>query len=132
MDTENNHEFKCIKRLKKEELKTILDDYQKYTSQYTWAKIPILIMVVVFTIYNFFYAGKRYSISDYNTIKSTMIAIISIVVISLIVAVVILFKSQGQLRSKIKVLAKNNNIPYKELKKELNIAVKSYFGGPGI
>lgn len=132
MDKQQTLNLKFVPNVKKEEFEDVLLDYKKYLKCNLWVRIPALLLFLTIVGYNFFIAGKSYSFSDYNNIKTTMTAIIACIVIVLIVAVVLMIKRQLFIGKKIRKMAQQHNFPNKEFKKEVNLVLKSLVGGRGI
>ncbi len=127
-------ELKLVTELKdkEKELKHVFDTYVNYNKIFIWIRIAIFAVVAVIGVYNIFFAGKRYSISEYNTIKYTMAAALGIIACVLIGVAIVAFRKQYEIRALVKTLASSKKMNYKDLKKEINIVLKSSFGGPGI
>ena len=125
-------ELQFIPHIKEEEFEVFLKDYVHYLKGYWWVRIPGFLMIIVIAGYNFIFAGKSYSVAESNSIKNTMVGILGIIIISLLIAGVIMFNRQRALKRKVKDMAQKYDFPQKELKKEINLVLKSFYGGGGI
>lgn len=125
-------ELKLLSAITKEDIDPVIDHYESYLKLYKKVRIPVFLMIATFAIYNLFFAGKSYSREDYDLIMNIVGIVGVIIVISLIVFIVLLLKRTGIMKKKIRELALKYNQPYKQLKKEINLAFKATMGGPGI
>ncbi|WP_057937978.1 hypothetical protein [Algoriphagus resistens] len=132
MSQEQTAALQFIPKVRQEEFDAVLINYQHYIKGHLWVRIPAFLMVTAIAGYNFLFAGKSYSINEANNIKSTMIVILSFVVLALIIGAILLFKRQGTLKKKVKGIALKYGFAYKEFKKEVNLVLKSHYGGNGI
>ncbi len=134
MSEEKQIDLKLIPQLKdrENELKDIFENYTHCAKMFVWLRISMFAVVAVIIIYNVFFAGKSYTPSDYNTIINTIAIIMSIIIFILLLIMALLFKKQYDIRKLVKKLAISKNMIYKDLKKEINLVLKSTFGGYGI
>ena len=129
---QNGEELKFIPKLKDSELKPIYQDYVKHAKIHPWIKLPLILIGLGTACYNFFIAGKTYTISEYNKIMNIVQYSIGIIVFILIVFGFIAIKESLKIKSQIKELARKYNYPKKELLKEFNLIFRSVFGGLGV
>ncbi|MCT4615372.1 MAG: hypothetical protein N4A49_10915 [Marinifilaceae bacterium] len=135
MTNKNNEiELKLLSEFNDNEadFKSIFEKYTNFSKMYSWIRILIFAIFIVIGIYNFFIAGKHYSISDYNMIKYTMASILLTILTLIIIITVITYRIQSKINIQIKELASSKNMDFKELKNEINILIKSSMGGSGI
>ncbi|MGS2760920.1 hypothetical protein [Sinomicrobium sp. M5D2P9] len=125
-------DLQFIPKVNKEDFEVFLKEYEHYLKGHWWVRIPVILMIIVIAGYNFFVAGKSYTIAESNNIKNTMVVILSFIVLGLLIAGVMMFKRQRALRKKVKEMAQSHNFSYKEFKKEVNLVLKSFYGGRGI
>lgn len=132
MNNQNNEQFKYLSKLNEEQLKPVMDEFMVYSKKSSRAFLPFYVFIIVIGVYNIFFAGNSYSISDYNLIKTVFASICGVLAVILVVFAIIMFKHQKDVFKQLKILSEKLNIPYKPLKKEFRIFIKSTFGGLGI
>ncbi|MBC9798270.1 hypothetical protein [Sinomicrobium weinanense] len=123
---------KFLPNIKEAEIQAVFKDYEQLVKCYRWIRISGLLMIAIIGGYNFFIAGKRYTISEHNNIQNTMVFILGSIVLGLLVIAIVVLKRQGAVRKQIRGIAQKYNFPYREFKKEFNIALKSFYGGSGV
>lgn len=115
-----------------QEFNDIFDSYGVLLRIFAWTRIVIVGTIVLIGIYNLFIAGKRYSLSEYNLIKNIMVTIFGVILLVLLIILVLVFKRLGSIRGRVKKIATDSGYAYKDLKKEINLIIKSNLGSPGI
>lgn len=132
METKQHTGLKFIPNIKETEIQAVFKAYEQLVKYYRRIRIPGLLMIVIIGGYNFFIAGKRYTIAEHNTIRNTMVLILGIIVLVLLVIAFMVFKRQRAIRKQVRGMAQKHNFPYREFKKEVNMVLKSFYGGSGI
>ncbi|MBQ0733788.1 hypothetical protein [Aquimarina celericrescens] len=134
MNSTSNQEnqYLLLKNIPESKLKAILDLYGDYQKIYLYVRFVIFGVLGTVLIYNLGFAGNNYSISDFNTIKTTMVIIMMCFVGLLIVIGIKAYKKQKIVKTALKKASIEHNIEFKPLKKEFNRLVRTSFKGPKI
>ena len=128
----NQLNLELLQRVPKDELTLLAEAYLYYVAKYKYLRYIILAIVVVIAGYNFFIAGKRFTIDELNTIQGVMVGIMGIAVIALLILAVVLFKTLRQLKKELTAVATKHHVDPKSFRKEFHSFVKSTLGGPGL
>lgn len=125
MEHQNNQDFILIPQLSNQEefLNAILNSHAFYMKSYNWFVIWGLVFAGIITLHNVLFAGNRYTIKDYNTIKYGMLSIYACMVFVLIVIIIIGYSRQSKVRKLIKETALSNNFEYQDLRNEINMLI---------
>ncbi|ADY29923.1 hypothetical protein [Cellulophaga lytica] len=118
-----------LQRIPETKLNVVLEEYLKFMSSTKYIRYVLLLFGALVLLYNVFIAGKSYSYSDYNTIKTSVILICCIFIIVLLVFAGVYFTKQLKVKGKLKEIAEYNNLDFKKVRKEFNIYVKEALGG---
>ncbi len=118
-----------LSKLSEEERKSLFDLYATYSKSFARVKYVAFAILGLVLVYNLFFAGNRYTISEYNTIRNTFALTAAGILIVLIIISILVFKTQATVKKELKGLASKYSIAYKPLKKEFNAFIKSQAGG---
>ena len=121
-----------LDKLTSPELQLLVDYYISYSKIAVWIKLPIYLLFGMIAYYNLFIAGKRYTYSELDEIEIYIIGGLGFVAVMLLIIGGIAIKDSLKIRSKMKVMAEKNDMPYKPFLREFVIFAKQNFGGLGL
>ncbi|MEP0214256.1 MAG: hypothetical protein ABJD66_13620 [Cellulophaga sp.] len=128
MNKEEN-QLNELQKISETKLKEVLDEYLNFMSSAKYLRYVLLLFGALVLLYNVFIAGKSYSYSDYNTIKTVVILICCIFITALLVFAGIYFTKQVKVKGILKEIAEYHNLDFKKVRKEFNLYVKDTLGG---
>lgn len=119
-------------KLQKKEMETLLSGYMDYTDTFKYLRYLIIAFMAVVLGYNLFVAGRRFPLSELNTIQTVMASFCGLIVIGLVVLLVIVLGRLGKLKGVVNGVADHHRLDQKSFRKEFHDFVKTTIGGPGI
>lgn len=132
-----NHQNKSIDlpllpKIPKEQLEDLIQSYMVYANRVKYIYYFILGLFAIILIYNLAFAGKSYSISEYNTIRDTMVGVVLVFLLVFMVYGGYVIAQFLKLKKKVNKAAEKNKLDKKTLRKEFHLLVKATIGGPGL
>ena len=125
-------ELEIIEKLPKTILVKHLEEYAKYANLEGYLKLSVIIFPVLILIHNAFIAGNSYDYKTYNTIETTELSIVGLIVASVIVLVIIAMRINSKLKKELKQLAKKHAIKTKVMEAEFTLLAVNLYGGSGL
>lgn len=118
-----------LQRIPEVELKDVLEDYITLMASTKYIRLIFLGFGALVLLYNIFIAGKTYSYSDYNDIKTGILIVCSIFIAVLLTFAFVYYAKQLKVKGSLKEVAEHNKLDFKKVRKEFNIYVKDMLGG---
>ena len=126
---EIHQEYPHLSRIPKATMEAVLLAYEKFFRTYKYVRYILLIAMIAVFIYNFGFAGKRYSISEYNMIRTVFVVVLLSCVAGLLLLLVLIIGKMKPVKNILKEESKKQGTAYRVMKKEFNAFVKKYYRG---
>lgn len=128
----DNKTWPLLMKVPQKEITALVEGYLQYADKMKYLRYIIFGVVTVIACYNFFVAGKRFSIGELKMIQMGLAGILGLFVLALLFLGITLFTSLRKLNSALNHSADKYKVAKKPFRNEFHQLVKTTLGGPGL
>jgi hypothetical protein len=121
-----------LRDIPQKEVKVLVEAYVRFAAKLKYLRYLIFGVLAIFVGYNFFVAGKSFTMAELDTILNIFSAMMGFIVLGLVVLSVIMFREFIALKKGLTLLAQKHKLNPKRITEEFHNFVKSTIGGPGL
>ncbi|KGE12835.1 hypothetical protein [Sphingobacterium deserti] len=124
---QNEQKYTYLSSFKEEDMKTLLEEYERYQKQSNFIRTPGFLMLAVIGIFRFLQGSLPKDVLN----MTSVLAILGLLGWTIYIGFG-LIKQKKSLQANLETMSHAQSLPFKEVKKEFNSLVKEVYSGPKI